>query len=248
MKEKERWEKLLSGRKWKKREWARWVKSHRDWSQTSERPDHWLPGEEQWFEGEDTWQEKNRRISEDRKEEMMASRERLRRLRELHEEKIRWLAYCEWKLKQLKESNQEESARVQPERIYWEVRLENQLKELKQQEPVNGEEIKEHGSEGHLLAHPDEGKVTLAGDHKAILAYPLSERACGDDLSVTEEHGEAIKEHGSEGHFPIHPGEVSATLAGGQQAVKAFTLSERVGEDDPSISGTLSSKSESRSE
>jgi hypothetical protein len=56
-----------------------------------------------------------------------------------------------------------------------------------------------------------------------------------------------IKEHGSDGHLPIHPDEVSATLAGGQQTVKVFTLSERVGEDDPSVSKESSSESESSS-
>jgi hypothetical protein len=68
----------------------------------------------------------------------------------------------------------------------------------------------------------------------------LSEGACGDDPSTDEE----IKENGSEGHFPIHPDEVGPILAGGHQTShEVFTLSERVGEDDPSVSRKPSSES-----
>jgi hypothetical protein len=98
----------------------------------------------------------------------------------------------------------------------------------------------------------------------------LSERACGDNPSTDEEikenrneeqiavlervggdeqfADEKVKEYGSERHFPIHPDEVATSLSGGHQTIKAFTLSERVGEDDPSVSGTSSSSSESSSE
>jgi hypothetical protein len=49
------------------------------------------------------------------------------------------------------------------------------------------------GSEGNLPAHPDQVKVILAGDHVIKLVHTLSEGACGDDPSTTQE----IKENGS---------------------------------------------------
>jgi hypothetical protein len=58
----------------------------------------------------------------------------------------------------------------------WKKFCEDQFKELWQKESMSG-------SEGHLLAHPDEVKVTLAGDHAAALTvvHTLSKGVCGDD-------------------------------------------------------------------
>jgi hypothetical protein len=44
------------------------------------------------------------------------------------------------------------------------------------------------GSEGHLLTHPDEVAVTLAGDQQAsVEVFTLSERVCGDDSSTVQD-------------------------------------------------------------
>jgi hypothetical protein len=138
-------------------------------------------------------------------------------------------------LKDLKESDKEFT-----KKSLWKKRYECQLRELEQKEiPI--------GSEGRLLAHPDEVTVTLAGDHMTTLEVvsTLSKGACGDDPSMKEE----IKEIGSEGHFLSHPDEVSVTLAGDQLTTleAVFTLSKGVREDDLSISGSSSASSSSES-
>jgi hypothetical protein len=74
----------------------------------------------------------------------------------------------------------------------------------------------------------------------------LSEGVCGDDPSTEGEGGQDrlkkeeceekdVKEDGSEGNLPMHPDEVSVTVTGDHLADKAITLSQGVGEDDPSI-------------
>jgi hypothetical protein len=73
------------------------------------------------------------------------------------------------------------------------------------------------GSEGHLLAHPDEVSAILTGGQQTSLEVStLSKGACGDDPSTEE----VIKENGSEGHFLIHPDDVKVILAGDHKAAQ----------------------------
>jgi hypothetical protein len=118
MQDERRWDYLLQGRRWKKREWMKWARNNPEWKQAWEKPIDWLPGEKQWFDGEDSWQERIRRISvkamaeyeavseevkgqrlrarEEEKRMKEAKREvkRLRKLREKEEEDDRWFAHC----------------------------------------------------------------------------------------------------------------------------------------------------------
>jgi hypothetical protein len=66
----------------------------------------------------------------------------------------------------------------------------------------------------------------------------LLEERTQDSLEeeATQEEEEEVKEDGSEGHLPIHPGKVSVTVTGGHLAAQAITLWEGVGEDDLSVS------------
>jgi hypothetical protein len=150
-----------------------------------------------------------------------------------------WKEYHANQLRKLKELDQEESKKEKD--LNWKQLCEEQLEENRQKELMTG-------SEGQLLTHPDEAPAALAGDLQTLLEVStLSEGVCGDDPSTLEEIMEEIKEHGSEGHFPLHPDEVPITLACDLKTVEV-SLSERVGEDDPSVSREWSSESESSSE
>jgi hypothetical protein len=186
------------------------VKDNLDGGLSWKEPEGWLPGKKQWLEDVDSWEEKNRRAREanrkayKRKGEKYCAKfmaeikadedaKQLRKLRRAQEEEKRWAAYCTRQLEKLKNLNQEQSEKE----ARWKKYCEEQPRELWEEESMSG-------SEGHLLAHPNEVKVTLSGDHVTNLVHTLSEGACGDDLATTQE----IKENGSEGHFPIHPDEV----------------------------------------
>jgi hypothetical protein len=61
------WDKFLCGRKWKKKEWAGWIKDNSDWGLSWKEPEWWLPGEKQWFEGQTRGKNKTGRSMQNRR-------------------------------------------------------------------------------------------------------------------------------------------------------------------------------------
>jgi hypothetical protein len=185
------WDKFLCGPKWKKREWLEWIKDNPDWDQEWEKPEGWFPGEKEWFEEEDSWIEKIRRHDvanmkrlkekgedywrkfeeeqkRDRQEKETKHQAKLKRKQEAEE---RWRDYCANQLKKLKEINHTQSEKE----ARWKEYCENQLREHWQKESTSG-------SEGHLLAHPDEVSAILTGGQLTSQeVFTLSERVGDDD-------------------------------------------------------------------
>jgi hypothetical protein len=230
-----------------------WLPGEREWSE----------GDESWDEIKRAQKEeirlKFKALSEEEKEakrkrwareneeaRIKEQAKRLKLLRHLIDVNEGWSACCAGKVEEMRRASDVRLA-------LWEKRLKEVTSELNQWRSELEQIQSVSGSEGHLPTHPDEVSVSVAGDQLAIDAITLSEGVCGDDPSTggedgqerleeedSEEEGtdidEDIKEEdGSEGHLPIHPDEVSVTVAGDHLADTAITLSEGVGEDDPSV-------------